>query len=136
MLCNAVLVVEDDEAIRDILQFALEARGYRVLTAPDGAVGLEVLRRLNQPCLVLLDLMMPVMDGWAMAEILERDASLSHNPLVLITAATEGLNRIKFKAVIKKPVDMKEFYLTVGRYAKPAIAVWSGQNDCTKSKLF
>ncbi|MEO5970924.1 MAG: response regulator, partial [Bdellovibrionia bacterium] len=63
MLCKCILIIEDEETIRDSLQFFLEFEGYQVYSASNGREGLDILSKLDLPCLILLDLMMPVMDG-------------------------------------------------------------------------
>jgi CheY-like chemotaxis protein len=82
-----VLVVDDDEAIREATRLLLEEEGYVVEEARDGAEAMERLAAEPVPALILLDLMMPVMNGSAMLEALEAHADLSQIPVVIMTAA-------------------------------------------------
>jgi CheY-like chemotaxis protein len=81
---KSVLVVEDDAATREALTLFLEREGYRVVAAPDGRQALERLRGPVTPDLILLDLSMPVMDGWRFREEQRRDPSLADVPVVLV----------------------------------------------------
>jgi CheY-like chemotaxis protein len=86
-----ILIVEDDAAIREDLSELLRDEGYDVLTACNGAQGLDVLHLLRscgqRPCLVLLDLMMPVMDGWAMVREMIEDPTLRDLPVFVVSGA-------------------------------------------------
>jgi CheY-like chemotaxis protein len=108
MKCNEILIVEDDKDIRDILKTSLELEGYNVKTAENGKEGLEILSSMNTPCLILLDLMMPVMDGWAFAEAMGKDMQLTAIPIIVVTAfSKEDTSRLKkVKKIIKKPIDL------------------------------
>jgi signal transduction histidine kinase/CheY-like chemotaxis protein len=83
-----VLVVEDDETIRLILREVLEDEGYRVVTAQNGREALEILSSGARPCVILLDLMMPVMNGWQLLEALHQRGDLARLPVVVVSAAT------------------------------------------------
>src|ERR1700757_4020103 len=86
-----VLIVEDDLDIAESLAAALESAGYTTLTATDGKAALEILRRGNtEVCLILLDLMMPVMDGWEFRARQKTDPSLSGIPIVILSAGGKG----------------------------------------------
>lgn len=80
-----VLVVEDDPSTRDLLATALKIFGVRVTTASNGKDGLECLRR-ERPCVVLLDLMMPIMDGAQFRQAQLADPRLAEVPVLLVTA--------------------------------------------------
>jgi CheY-like chemotaxis protein len=82
-----VLVVDDDEDIREALQTLLEDEGYRVLLARNGLDALTCLRGGERPCVILLDLMMPVMTGWAFRDEQLQDPLLAPIPVIVITAA-------------------------------------------------
>ena len=108
--CPNVLVVEDDEEIRNLIKLALELEGYKVFTAENGQIGLDVLRQIPRPCLILLDLMMPIMNGWAFVEGLEKDMKLATIPVVVVSAFTEVEKPIASKGFIKKPVDLDKLF--------------------------
>jgi CheY-like chemotaxis protein len=111
-----VLVVDDEELIREVLRLALESCGYSVALAADGKEALEILAKDIRPCLMLVDLMMPVMDGWALMEILENNSQLSGIPVVVITAFSERAHSIKNKEILYKPVELDTLFSVVGRY--------------------
>lgn len=85
-VCNNILIVEDEKGIQEVLKDALEMEGYTVFTADNGQEGLEMLPKMPTPCLILLDLMMPVMNGWQFAEVISKDMTLATIPVVLVTA--------------------------------------------------
>jgi CheY-like chemotaxis protein len=101
-----VLVVDDQEAIRETLQTALDDEGFTVECAANGREALDILERWK-PCVILLDLMMPVMDGWAFCA--EQQRAGNTVPVVLLSAAGE-LERHKealgAAAVVPKPFDL------------------------------
>ena len=105
----SVLVVEDDRNIAELLQMYLEKEGYAVTTAGDGSQGLTKFRSIK-PDLVLLDVMMPVMDGWAVCKAIRAD---SQTPVIMLTAKGETDDKVaglKSGAddYITKPFEMKE----------------------------
>ena len=105
----SVLVVEDDKNIRDLLQMYLEKEGYAVTVAADGGQGLTKFRAIK-PDLVLLDVMMPVMDGWAVCKNIRSE---SQTPVIMLTAKSETDDKVAgLKAgaddYITKPFEMKE----------------------------
>ena len=105
----SVLVVEDDPNIRELLQLYLEKDGYAVTLAGDGGEGLDRYRALK-PNLVLLDVMMPVMDGWAVCKAIRAD---SQTPVIMLTAKGETDDKVQGLRAgaddyITKPFEMKE----------------------------
>jgi CheY-like chemotaxis protein len=101
-----ILVVEDDEGIRETLRLFLELEGYTVFTAVHGKDGLEVLKKIPRPCLILLDLMMPVMNGWEFADEIKKNEMLAVIPVVIVTAYSNKVIPIKASGIIKKPIDL------------------------------
>jgi two-component system, chemotaxis family, chemotaxis protein CheY len=117
MAPKLILVIEDNEGIRETLRLTLELEGFEVATAANGKLGLETLYGPQKPCLILLDLMMPVMDGWAFAEAMGQDIALATIPIVVVTAVAENAKDVKLaRGVIKKPVDMDVLLRTVREY--------------------
>ena len=80
-----ILLVEDNEMNRDMLSRRLERKGYRVVVAPDGKEGLSLARSLT-PDLILMDVSLPVMDGWEVTRLLKADESTRHIPIIVLTA--------------------------------------------------
>ena len=105
----SVLIVEDDRNIAELLQMYLEKEGYAVTVAADGGKGLEKYRAIK-PDLVLLDVMMPVMDGWAVCKAIRAEAT---TPIIMLTAKSETSDKVQgLKAgaddYITKPFEMRE----------------------------
>lgn len=88
--CRKLLVVDDDDGIRESIRDLLEDEGYRVETATNGREALAAVSR-HRPCVMLLDLMMPVMNGWQVLDALRSDQALSGIPVVVVSAAADGL---------------------------------------------
>jgi CheY-like chemotaxis protein len=115
-----VLIVEDNEATRESLALLLQAGGYTTAEAANGREALAYLQSHEPPRLVLLDLMMPVMDGWEFLRQRRKDPALASVPVVLFTAAG-GLDAPAVWAlgandVIHKPADPDDLLATAGRY--------------------
>ncbi len=123
-----ILVIDDDEAIRQALVDTLEDEGYPVFAVADGQAALDRLRRGARPSLILLDLMMPVMDGWRFADELRKDPELARIPVVVLTA--DGRVRDKARELaadgwIAKPVELEELLEVVGKYCGDGAATSS-----------
>jgi CheY-like chemotaxis protein len=106
---HAVLLVEDDEESREALAAVLEACSFVVCEATDGQQALEQLAAGYRPCAILLDLMMPRMDGWEFRARQRADAELSSIPVALLTAAANvraHASRLGVDASFPKPVDL------------------------------
>lgn len=107
----SVLVVDDDEAIRQVISEVLLDEGYEVVCAENGLQALGELQRERPPDLVLLDLMMPVMSGWEVLEELQSSDELSRIPVVVVSAmAAPGVHEH-----LPKPIDLDNLLSTVGR---------------------
>ena len=112
-----ILIVEDDEAILTTLELTLEDEGYEVLTASDGAAALELLER-QLPALILLDMKMPVMDGWKFAQAY-RARPEPRAPVLVVTAATDAAQRaveIGADGYLAKPFEIDDLLELVGRH--------------------
>lgn len=104
-----ILIVEDDRDIRDVLAEILAEEGYQILVAEDGAEGLKRLAENPPPDLILLDLMMPRMDGYQFREEQRKNPEWSPIPLVLLTAGVETSDKITALGaldVVRKPVKI------------------------------
>jgi CheY-like chemotaxis protein len=120
----AVLVVDDDQDIRETIREVLEAEGYSVATAENGAAALERLRQVH-PQLILLDLTMPVMDGISFREEQMNDDSLSAIPTIVMSARTDpgkDAGPLLVRACLSKPLDLDELLGLVGHYCRGAAA--------------
>ena len=90
----SLLVVDDNEMNRDLLSRRLERQGYRVTVAVDGRQALEIMNR-EEFNLVLLDIMLPEMNGYEVLEHLKADQALSHIPVIITTALDESVGKAK-----------------------------------------
>jgi CheY-like chemotaxis protein len=116
-VAHKVLLVEDDIDIRQTLAEILLIEGYEVVTATNGKEGLQLLRESVQPpCLILLDLMMPVMNGWEFLEFRKGDQALATIPVVVVSARGERKSPEGAEAYIKKPVELINLLTTVKQY--------------------
>ena len=114
-----VLVVDDDETISEFVEMALSDEGYDVVTAPHGAAALQVINEQGSPSLILLDMRMPVMDGWQFSREY-RQLDGPHAPIVVLTAAADAAQsaqQINADGYLSKPFDLSELIALVGRYA-------------------
>jgi CheY-like chemotaxis protein len=89
---TTILIVEDNEMNRDMLSRRLERKGYDVLLAVNGEIGLEVARA-NTPDLILMDMSLPVVDGWEATRRLKADDRLEHIPVIALTAHAMASDR-------------------------------------------
>ena len=107
-----ILVVDDDAAIREALRDALSDEGYDVVMAADGR---EALAQMSpRPALILVDLMMPELDGWELIDELQRTAPLADIPVCVLSAIATHAPP-KASAVLRKPVKLDELLATIER---------------------
>nr|WP_246357267.1 response regulator [Pyxidicoccus fallax] len=113
------MVVDDDPDIREAVQDILSFEGYSVVQADNGREALELLNRQPpvRPCIILLDLMMPVMDGEEFVGHLQKQAELAALPVILVTASGRGTFP-GIKAIIKKPFEMDELLAAVAAHCR------------------
>ncbi len=117
---HKVLVVEDDQEIRESLLEILEDHGCEAVGAVNGQHALNYLRAADAlPCIILLDLMMPVMDGQAFREVQVQDPKLAHIPVVVISAYRDvesNAERLKAATFIKKPPKLEELFSAINQH--------------------
>jgi len=115
--CGGVLVVDDDPDIRDSLREVLEDEGYRVSCVGNGREALDHLKAASpQPCVILLDLMMPVMDGWQFRKEQKQDPAIANIPLVVITATGKRPVLVDAAELVMKPLDLNRLFEAISRY--------------------
>jgi CheY-like chemotaxis protein len=114
-----VLVIEDDEAIRDVVLMFLEWEGYEVITAEDGIDGFKKLEDII-PDLILLDLLMPRMDGYEFIKLLRRrQGKLTSIPVIAFTANTQAhtdIDQIEFTDLIPKPFHLEDLLKKISTF--------------------
>jgi CheY-like chemotaxis protein len=120
----SILLVEDDPGIRDAMVECLSLEGYSVAQAANGAEGLEYLHQAPAPKVIVLDLVMPVMNGTEFLERVRREPALSSIPVVLMTAAAVGAaSAVRMPAAdvrLPKPFELSALLSTVARFCGPA----------------
>lgn len=120
-----VLVVDDDRAIRELLRFALEGEGYDVIALSDGSHVVDTLAALSEPCVVLMDLMMPCTDGWAVCAALEHAApEFVRHPIVVMSAGLlDGDDYpAPARAFLRKPFELDTMFALVASLTLAAAA--------------
>ena len=116
-----ILVVDDEVDVRTLCRVNLEYEGYGVIEANDGQQGLEVARR-EKPDLILLDLMMPNLDGWQVIEALKEDESTARIPVVLLTAKTDEASQLRgFQEGVFDYITKPFNPLVLSRYVEKAL---------------
>jgi CheY-like chemotaxis protein len=114
-MIHTVLVVEDEDELREMMREALELNGYSVVAVPEGQRALDELPRIEHLCLVLLDLLMPGMNGWDFFAELRRRPELAHVPVVVHSSAPSrapaGVTR-----VVQKPLVLERLLGIVSEY--------------------
>lgn len=117
MSLPTVFIIEDDVDTRDMLAKFLELEGYKVELASNGRQALDLLTTGASACVIVLDLMMPVMDGWEFRRRQVGDARLKDIPTIVVSAAgRDRLSQIHADAYLSKPVDMDELLQRVSQF--------------------
>ena len=115
-----ILIVEDDADTRDMIGRFLELEGYAVETAANGRQALDRLDAGAHACVILLDLMIPVMDGWEFRRIQVSHSTLSKIPVIVFSAAgRDRMSQIDANDYLSKPVDLDELLDRISRYCRP-----------------
>jgi DNA-binding response OmpR family regulator len=115
-----VLIVEDDPDLREMMAQLLSLEGFCAETAANGRDALEYLSRGDIPEVILLDLMMPVMDGWEFRRQQQRDPALAGLPVVVLSALDASRGANLGAAYLKKPLDFDRLLDLVRRYCHGA----------------
>ena len=114
--CKRVLVVEDDLDIRESLEQILEIEGYQPLLAENGKAAVDLLNNGERPCLILLDLMMPVMSGWEFLRVQRENTLIATIPVIVVSAAGEKAKSTSANGYIKKPIELDNLLEIVHQY--------------------
>jgi CheY-like chemotaxis protein len=111
-----ILIVDDDEEIRESLGELLKDEGFEIVEAGDGLDALARLSEETLPNVILLDLMMPNMDGWKFHSEIQKDAALASIPIVIMTAAGDGVaSTIDVKDILHKPFTLEQVMAVISR---------------------
>ena len=115
-----VLCIEDEREMIDLIKLILERRGFEVLGALGGKEGLEVIRR-EMPDLILLDLMMPEVDGWEVYRQMKADEQLKDIPVIVVTAKAQSIDKVlglhiaKVDDYVTKPFGPQELLKSINK---------------------
>jgi two-component system, cell cycle response regulator DivK len=120
---SKILLIEDNDQNRYMATFLLEKHSYEVVPAVDGPTGIELAAKV-QPCLILLDIQLPQMDGYAVARMLRQNPVLRDTPIVAVTSYAMMGDREKALAAgcdgyIEKPINPETFVADIERYLRP-----------------
>jgi two-component system cell cycle response regulator DivK len=123
-MSRVVLLIEDNEQNRYLATFLLEQHGYKVVAAPDGPCGIEAAAQLR-PDLILLDIQLPGMDGYAVARALRMVECLQATPIIAVTSYAMVGDREKCLAAgcngyIEKPINPETFVTEISRFVPPS----------------
>ena len=119
-MSKKILVVDDEKDITETLAFMLKAKGYEVISAYDGEEGLKLAKETN-PDLIILDVMMPKINGYKIARLLKYDNKYKHIPIVMVTARGQDTDKLIGEETganeyITKPFEFEEVLDTVNKY--------------------
>ena len=115
---RTIICVEDEPEMVDLIRLILTRKGFEVLGAGTGAEGLELIRKIS-PNLVLLDLMMPDMDGWEVYQQMKTDVTTRDIPVIVVTAKAQSIDKVlglhiaKVDAYVAKPFSPQELLTSV-----------------------
>jgi len=135
---STILVIDDERPMRELLERFLNREGFQVVTAADGKTGVDMARRYR-PSAIMLDVMMPRMDGWAVLAALKADPELADTPVVMVTVSRERGLSLSMGAVdhLPKPVDWSRLKALLDRYraTEPPRALFAGGDDAMAGTL-
>ncbi len=120
-----ILCIEDDPEMIELVKLILSRQGYEVIGATGGEAGLQAIER-EQPALVLLDLMMPEMDGWEVYQRMRADERMKDVPVIVVTAKAQSIDKVlglhiaKVNDYITKPFGPSELLTSVMRVLQEA----------------
>ena len=118
---RSILIVEDDADLREALSEVLRDEGYTVAMAADGREALDHLRRQSHPSLILLDLTMPVMNGWQFRAEQRQDPDLSGIPVVVLSAGdrlAEQVVPLGISDYVRKPIELSRLLRLIEQYCR------------------
>jgi CheY-like chemotaxis protein len=111
-----ILIVDDDKDIQASIKMILELKGYGVVSASNGKEALTYIQDINPPALILLDLMMPAMDGFEFLKKLETDYKALAVPVIVMSAARNKATEVKNYTTLLKPFDIDYLLTLVERH--------------------
>jgi CheY-like chemotaxis protein len=116
---KSVLIIEDDDDVREALATLLEDEGYGVHAAHNGREGLQLASGKSPPRVIVLDLMMPIMNGWEFLAARRNNPKLAGVPVVVVSATGDPARLGEVTAFLRKPIDIQRLLEVVHEYAAP-----------------
>jgi CheY-like chemotaxis protein len=113
-----VLIVEDDDDLREMMAQLLSLEGFQAAAVANGREALDYLKQGAAPDLILLDMMMPVMDGWEFRRHQKSDPAMAEVPVIILSALDQGRIEISAEAILKKPLDFDRLLELVRTYCR------------------
>ena len=122
--CKSVLVADDNDDVRETIVEALTSEGYFVMGARNGEDAIEKLKEMPAPTLILLDLMMPVMNGWEFLDAQSKDSKFAQHQIVTISAVNstktlEDTSSLDVQGFLQKPLTLGGLYSKVREFCGP-----------------
>lgn len=122
IMSKLIYIVEDDGDIRDaFVEIVSDLNGYSVMVAENGRVGIDKLKIAEKlPDLILLDVLMPVLDGFGFRQEQLNDPRLAHIPIVVLSAShniTDLAHKMRAKAYLKKPIEIEDLMTAIEEFA-------------------
>ena len=108
-----LLIIEDDPDLGDVLCRVLSLSGYRASRATDGLIALDMLRGEDLPDVILLDMMLPRMNGWEFRRAQLEDERLKDIPVIVLSAVAETVEPIEAARRLRKPIDLNTLFSTI-----------------------
>jgi DNA-binding response OmpR family regulator len=118
-MAHSILLIEDDADLREVMAAFLESQDFDVACAENGAEALRLLWRGLHPCAILLDLMLPGLDGFAFREFQRANPAWVHIPVIVVSAMddlSQRIQELRPAAWFKKPVDLDALATAITRY--------------------
>jgi DNA-binding response OmpR family regulator len=131
-MSHEILIVEDDSSLREALAQVLSDEGYELLSARDGLEAVNCLKNGNRPDVILLDLSMPVVNGWEFRMFQKGDPELARIPVILITAggySREEVAWLEPSALVPKPVDLDVLLAVIRRFCAGSGGAEQGEEN-------
>lgn len=118
-ICHRILLVEDNEDLRNLESEILEAEGYKVDVATNGQEALDVLNQTrHNPCLILLDLMMPIMNGMQFLNIMKANPLYANIPVLIVSAVAKHSKIDGVVGHMQKPINLDKLFDIVEKYCQ------------------
>lgn len=108
-----ILIIEDDNAIRNAMSSVLELEGYSTGLASNGKQAMDMIKAGHLPDIILLDMMMPIMSGWDFLDFVRANSKTSQIPIIVVSAYAESAKSVRPQAVVPKPVRVNSLLETI-----------------------